>query len=93
MGRDASWRVKGTTSTRRTSLARWWSSSPEISRHHRRHTYRSTVASRGGEFMLPISAQNRVSAGVATGDEVDTAETRQRRIDKSVGIQREGRAH
>jgi len=43
--------------------------------------------------MLPISAQNRVSAGVATGDEVDTAETRQRRIDKSVGIQREGRAH
>jgi hypothetical protein len=42
--------------------------------------------------MLPISAQNRVSAGVATGDEVDTAETG-RRIDKSVGIQREGRAH
>ena len=35
------------------------------------HTYRSTVASRGGQFMLPISAENRASAGVAAGDEVD----------------------
>ncbi len=35
------------------------------------HTYRSTVASRGGEFVLPISAENRTSAGVAAGDEVD----------------------
>ena len=35
------------------------------------HTYRSTVASMGGEFMLPISAENRMSAGVAAGDEVD----------------------
>ena len=35
------------------------------------HTYRSTVASMGGEFMLPISAENRTNAGVAAGDEVD----------------------
>ncbi len=35
------------------------------------HTYRSTVASRGGEFMLPVSAENRASAGIAAGDEVE----------------------
>jgi Bacteriocin-protection, YdeI or OmpD-Associated/Domain of unknown function (DUF1905) len=35
------------------------------------HTYRSTVASRGGEFVLPISAENREGAGVVAGQEVD----------------------
>ena len=35
------------------------------------HTYRSTLASRDGQFMLPISAENRASAGVAAGDEVE----------------------
>ena len=35
------------------------------------HTYRSTVAVYGGEFMLPLSAENRTSAEVAAGDEVD----------------------
>ncbi|OZM74633.1 hypothetical protein CFN78_04155 [Amycolatopsis antarctica] len=35
------------------------------------HTYRSTIASMGGEFMLPLSAENRAGAGVAAGDEVD----------------------
>ena len=35
------------------------------------HTYRSTLASRGGQFMLPISAENRAGAEVAAGDEVD----------------------
>ena len=35
------------------------------------HTYRSTVASRGGEFVLPSSAENREGAGVVAGDEVD----------------------
>ena len=35
------------------------------------HTYRSTVASRQGQFLLPISAENREGAGVAAGDEVD----------------------
>ena len=34
-------------------------------------TYRSTVAPMGGEFMLPISAENRMGARVAAGDEVD----------------------
>src|SRR5262249_47336752 len=35
------------------------------------HTYRSTVATMGGEFMLPVSADVRASAGVVAGDEVD----------------------
>src|SRR5258708_10026448 len=35
------------------------------------HTYRSTVASMGGEFKIPISAENRKIAGVAAGDEVE----------------------
>jgi hypothetical protein len=35
------------------------------------HTYRSTVASMGGRFMVPLSAQNRTAAGVAAGDEVE----------------------
>jgi hypothetical protein len=35
------------------------------------HTYRSTVASIGGEPMVGVSAENRASAGVAAGDLVD----------------------
>ena len=35
------------------------------------HTYRSTVASRGGSFVLPLSAENRAAAGVTAGDDVD----------------------
>src|SRR5215469_11571453 len=35
------------------------------------HTYRSTVASMGGVFMLPLSAENRELAHVSAGDEVD----------------------
>ena len=35
------------------------------------HTYRSTVGSRGGRFMVPLSAENRQGAGVEAGDEVD----------------------
>jgi hypothetical protein len=35
------------------------------------HTYRSTVASMGGRFMVGVSAENREAAGVASGDEVD----------------------
>ena len=107
------------------------------------YTYRSTVASMGGKFMIPISAENRKGAGVAAGDEVDVdivldseprkvsvpsdfaaeldryadarkffdglsysdkrrfvlsiegakkAETRKRRIDKTINLLREGRA-
>jgi hypothetical protein len=35
------------------------------------HTYRSSVAVMGGQFMLPVSAENRAAAGVTAGDEVD----------------------
>lgn len=35
------------------------------------YTYRTTVAPMGGQFMLPISAENRSLAGVSAGDEVD----------------------
>jgi hypothetical protein len=35
------------------------------------HTYRTTVAPMGGRFFVPLSAENRASAGVAAGDEVD----------------------
>jgi bifunctional DNA-binding transcriptional regulator/antitoxin component of YhaV-PrlF toxin-antitoxin module len=35
------------------------------------YTYRSTVATMGGRFMLPISAQVREAAGVAAGDKLD----------------------
>jgi hypothetical protein len=106
------------------------------------HTYRSTVASRAGVYLVGVSAENRAGAGVAGGDEVDVdieldteprevtepddfaaaldghpaarrffaglsfsqkqwfvlpiegakqPETRQRRIDKAVGMLREGR--
>lgn len=37
----------------------------------RGHAYRSTVAPRGGEYLIPVSAENRIAAGVAAGDEVD----------------------
>jgi hypothetical protein len=107
-----------------------------------RYTYRTTVAPRGGEYLLPVSAEHRGGAGVAAGDEVEvrleldtetravevpadlahaldgdpvaraffdglaysrkqwyvlpieqakTAETRQRRIDKALGMLRDKR--
>jgi hypothetical protein len=35
------------------------------------YTYRSTVATMGGEFMVGVSAENRTGAGVRAGEEVD----------------------
>lgn len=35
------------------------------------YTYRSSVASMGGVFMLPISGEHRLGAGVNAGDEVE----------------------
>ena len=35
------------------------------------HRYRTTVASRGGRFLVPLSAENRAAAGVEAGDTVD----------------------
>ncbi len=48
------------------------------------HSYRSTVAAYGDVFMLPLSAENRGSAGVAAGDEVDVdieLDTEPRKVD------------
>jgi hypothetical protein len=36
-----------------------------------RHTYRTTVASRGGRFLVPLSGENRAAAGVAAGERVE----------------------
>ncbi len=35
------------------------------------YTYRTTVATMGGAFMLSLSAEHRAGAGVAAGDEVE----------------------
>jgi hypothetical protein len=35
------------------------------------HAYRSTIASRGDRFLLPVSGEHRAAAGVAAGDEVE----------------------
>lgn len=35
------------------------------------HSYRTTVAVRGEQYWVPLSAENRSAAGVAAGDEVD----------------------
>jgi hypothetical protein len=35
------------------------------------HTYRSTVATMSGDFMIPVSSEIRGITGVAGGDEVD----------------------
>jgi uncharacterized protein YdeI (YjbR/CyaY-like superfamily) len=37
----------------------------------RGHSYRSTIATMGGRFLLPLSAENRTAAGVAAGDDVE----------------------
>jgi hypothetical protein len=48
------------------------------------HTYRSTVASMGGRYMIGLSAENRAAAGVGGGDEVDVElalDTQPREVD------------
>jgi len=35
------------------------------------YTYRSSVASMGGKFMLPVSGEHRSGAGINAGDKVD----------------------
>ncbi|MFB5269386.1 YdeI/OmpD-associated family protein [Paenibacillus enshidis] len=37
----------------------------------RSYTYRSTIASMGGKFMLPVSKENREGAGIQAGDEIE----------------------
>jgi len=49
-----------------------------------RHTYRTTIARRGGRCLIPLSAENRAAAGVTAGDEVDVhieADTGPREVD------------
>ena len=36
------------------------------------YTYRTSVASMGGKFMLPVSAEHREGAGVTAGDRSHT---------------------
>jgi len=35
------------------------------------HTWRSSIAPRGGVFLLGVSAENRAAAGISAGEEVD----------------------
>lgn len=37
------------------------------------YSYRSTIAPRGGKYMLPVSAEHREAAGVEAGDEVEVS--------------------
>jgi hypothetical protein len=39
------------------------------------YTYRSTIAPRGGRYLLPVSAEVRANAAIAAGDEVDVEVT------------------
>ena len=48
------------------------------------HSYPSTIASMGGRFMLPVSAENRSCAGVSAGDQLDVhieLDTKPRTVD------------
>jgi hypothetical protein len=44
---------------------------PAVTVTLRGHRYRSTVASMGGRFLVPVSAEVRAAAGVAAGDVVE----------------------
>jgi hypothetical protein len=44
---------------------------PAVKVTMRGYSYRSTVATMGGRFMIPVSAEVRSNAGVAGGDEVE----------------------
>jgi hypothetical protein len=63
------------------------------------YTYRSSVASLGGRFMLGVSAEVREGAGVAAGDQVDVdieLDTEPREVtvpqDFAVALDRDGSA-
>lgn len=44
---------------------------PAVTVRLKGHSYRSTVATMGGRFMVPLSAENRAAAGLGAGDEVE----------------------
>jgi Bacteriocin-protection, YdeI or OmpD-Associated/Domain of unknown function (DUF1905) len=55
------------------------------------HQYRSTVASMGGKFMIPVRAEHRASAGAAGGNEVEAdikLDTKPRDVDVPVDFLR-----
>jgi len=39
------------------------------------YEYRSTVASMGGEFLIPLSSDHRAASGLAAGDEIEVTLT------------------
>lgn len=45
--------------------------SPAVSVTLRGHTYRTTVASRAGRYLIPVSAEHRAAAGVSAGDDLE----------------------
>ena len=64
------------------------------------YRYRSSVASMGGKYMLPISAEHRARAGVGAGDEVDVAlelDTQPREVtvpsDRAAALEADPAAH
>ena len=44
---------------------------PKVTVRLHDHTYRTSVASMGGRFLIPVSAEIRERAGVAAGDELE----------------------
>jgi hypothetical protein len=63
------------------------------------HIYRTTIASRGERFLIPVSAENRESAGVSAGDELDVnveLDTEPREVsvpsDLAAELERDGKA-
>lgn len=64
---------------------------PPVTITVRGHTYRTTVAPIGGRFLVPLSAENRQTSGLAAGDvvsvrvELDTA-PRQIRVPDDLAV-------
>jgi bifunctional DNA-binding transcriptional regulator/antitoxin component of YhaV-PrlF toxin-antitoxin module len=57
---------------------------PPVTVTLRGHSYRSSIASRGGQYMIPLSAEHREAAGLAAGDDVEVdveLDTRPRTVD------------
>jgi hypothetical protein len=44
---------------------------PKVAITINRHTWRSRIASKGGRYLVGISAANRAAAGIDGGDEID----------------------
>lgn len=52
-------------------VARLGSRRPKVEVTVRGHTWRTSIASMGGRFLLGVSAEQRAAAGVGAGDELD----------------------